>query len=173
QTFENTQGDLHHASDLIEIAAAQNRFSIGAAGYPERHPESKSNDLDIEMLKYKVDKGVDFIVTQFFFDNSYYFDFVARARKAGINVPIIPGIIPITNFKQIKRFAEMGGSKIPEALVAALEPHQDDSDKTYQIGVDFAIAQCRELLEKNVPGLHFYTLNKSGATVDIFETLKG
>ncbi len=173
QTFENTQGDLHHASDLIEIAAAQNRFSIGAAGYPERHPESKSNDLDIEMLKYKVDKGVDFIVTQFFFDNSYYFDFVARARKAGINVPIIPGIIPITNFKQIKRFAEMGGSKIPEALVEALEPHQDDSDKTYQIGVDFAIAQCRELLEKNVPGLHFYTLNKSGATVDIFETLKG
>ncbi|MCK5370614.1 MAG: methylenetetrahydrofolate reductase [NAD(P)H] [Cyclobacteriaceae bacterium] len=171
-TFSNVDGDFHHANDLIEFVAKQDRFCIAAAGYPEAHPESISIEKDIEYLKYKVDKGVDFVVTQLFFENAYYFDFVNRARKAGVTIPIIPGIMPITNFKQIKKFTLMCGAKIPEELVQQLEPYQDDRKKTYKIGVDFAIKQCRELIEKEAPGLHFYTLNKSRATVDIFASIK-
>ena len=170
--FSNEHGDFHYASDLIEFAAQQQRFCIAAAGYPEAHPESTSLEKDIDYLKLKVDNGADFIVTQLFFDNQYYFDFVERARNAGINVPIIPGIMPITNFKQIKRFTQMCGSKIPLDLVNTLEPYQDNLAKTYQIGVDFSIRQSRELLEKGAPGLHFYTLNKSRATVDIYSAIK-
>ncbi|MCG8307057.1 MAG: methylenetetrahydrofolate reductase [NAD(P)H] [Cytophagales bacterium] len=170
--FIDNGGDFHFASDLIEFVARQNRFCIAAAGYPESHPESESPDKDVEYLKCKVDKGVDFVVTQLFFDNSYYFDFVNRTRKAGITVPIIPGIMPITNFKQIKKFTQMCGSKIPGDLVQKLEPYQEDLLKTYEIGVEFSINQCRELLEHGAPGLHFYTLNKSRATVDIFSSIK-
>lgn len=170
--FTNHGGDFHYASDLIDYVAKQDRFCIAAAGYPEAHPESDSLDKDIENLKYKVDKGVDFVVTQLFFDNRYYFDFVKRAKKAGITVPIIPGIMPITNFKQIRKFTDMCGSEIPESLVHKLEPYQNDLSKTYEIGVDFAIDQCRELLEQGAPGLHFYTLNKSRATVDIYSSIK-
>jgi methylenetetrahydrofolate reductase (NADPH) len=159
-------------SDLIEFTSMRKQFCIAAAGYPESHPESDSLDQDIQYLKFKIDQGVDFIVTQLFFDNNYYFDFVDRARKAGIEVPIIPGIMPITNFKQIKRFTDMCGANIPQELVSQLEPHQDNLAKTYEIGVDFSINQCRELLSKGVPGLHFYTLNKSRATVDIYSSIK-
>jgi len=171
-TFKNEEGDFHHASELIEFVATQDHFCIAAAGYPEAHPESKSIDQDIRYLKLKVDKGAQFIVTQLFFDNKQYFDFVDRARKAGITAPIIPGIMPITNFKQIKRFTEMCGATIPQRLVEKLEPYQDDLRMTYDIGVEFGIKQCRELLDKGAPGLHFYTLNKSRATVDIFSSIK-
>lgn len=170
--FNSDGGDFQYASDLIDFVARQNRFCIAAAGYPEAHPESETIDQDIKYLKYKVDHGVDFVVTQLFFDNNYYFDFVDRARKAGVSVPIIPGIMPITNFKQIKKFTQMCGSKIPLDLVQKLEPHQENLPKTYEIGVEFAINQCRQLLEKGAPGLHFYTLNKSRATVDIFSSIK-
>ena len=170
--FTNEGGDFHYASDLIDFVARQKRFCIAAAGYPEAHPESDNIDLDIKYLKNKVDKGVDFVVTQLFFNNNYYFDYVERARKAGVSVPIIPGIMPITNFKQIKKFTQMCGSKIPPELVQKLEPHQENLPKTYEIGVDFAINQCRDLLERGAPGLHFYTLNKSRATVDIFSSIK-
>ena len=170
--FTNHGGDFHYASDLIEFVTKKDKFCIAAAGYPEAHPESESIDSDIEYLKRKVDKGVDFVVTQLFFDNAHYFNFVDRARKAGITIPIIPGIMPITNFKQIKKFTDMCGSEIPESLVNKLEPHQKNLSKTYDIGVDFAIRQCHELLENGAPGLHFYTLNKSRATVDIFSSIK-
>jgi methylenetetrahydrofolate reductase (NADPH) len=170
--FKNEGGDFHFASDLIEFTAKQDRFCIAAAGYPESHPESATKESDLDRLKQKVDLGVDFVVTQLFFDNSYYFDFVNRAREAGITVPIIPGIMPITNFKQIKKFTQMCGAKIPGELVQKLEPHQDDLAKTYKVGVDFAIRQCRELIANGAPGLHFYTLNKSRATVDIFSSIK-
>lgn len=170
--FSNNEGDFHFASDLIDFVAPQKDFCIAAAGYPESHPESTSLDKDIENLKYKVDKGADFVVTQLFFDNSAYFDFVERARNAGVNVPIVPGIMPITNFKQIKKFTQMCGASIPETLVRKLEPFQDNKTKTYDIGVEFAINQCKELIEMGAPGLHFYTLNKSRATVDIFSSIK-
>ena len=170
--FTNEHREFNYASDLIEFAARQGRFCIAAAGYPESHPESVSVEADIKYLTNKVDKGADFVVTQLFFDNDYYFDFVKRAKEAGIQVPIVPGIMPITNFKQIKKFTKMCGANIPEHLVNTLEPHQDDLKRTYDIGVEFAINQCRELLEQGAPGLHFYTLNKSRATVDIFASIK-
>ena len=170
--FRNEGGDFHYASDLIEYVATKNRFCIAAAGYPEAHPESESVDKDMEYLKNKVDKGAHFVVTQLFFDNKRYFDFVRRARDAGVTVPIIPGIMPITNFKQIRRFTEMCGATIPQDLVNKLEPHQENLKFTYDIGVEFAINQCRELLDQGAPGLHFYTLNKSRATVDIFSSIK-
>lgn len=170
--FNNVGGDFHFASELIEFAAEQDRFCIAAAGYPEKHPESETLDTDIARLKEKVDKGADFVVTQLFFDNSSYFDYVDRARKAGVTVPIIPGIMPITNYKQIKKFTSMFATKIPENLIQQLEENQLDLAKTYQIGVDFAIKQCRELIVNGAPGLHFYTLNKSRATVDIFSSIK-
>lgn len=170
--FNNGGGDFLYASDLIEFVAKQSDFCIAAAGYPEAHQESTTIDRDIEYLKYKVAKGVDFVVTQLFFDNSYYFSFVERARRAGINIPIVPGIMPITNFKQIKKFTQMCGAKVPEQLVQTLESYKNDLKKTYDIGVDFAIDQCRDLLDKGAPGLHFYTLNKSRATVDIFASIR-
>ncbi len=170
--FNNEGGDFHFASDLIEFAAKRHRFCIAAAGYPEAHPESESLDSDIERLKQKVDKGADFVVTQLFFDNACYFDFVNRARKAGVTVPIIPGIMPITTFKQIKKFTSMFATKIPDGLIKKLENNQNDLAKTYKIGVKFAIRQCRELIVNGAPGLHFYTLNKSRATVDIFSSIK-
>jgi len=166
------EGDFQHANDLIRFASESNRFCIAAAGYPEAHPESASLTTDIEFMKLKVDSGAHFVVTQLFFDNTHYFDFVKRARKAGVTVPIIPGIMPITNFKQIKKFSDMCGASIPEPLVQKLEPYQDDLKHTYDIGVEYAIQQCRDLLANGAPGLHFYTLNKSRATVDIFSSLK-
>jgi methylenetetrahydrofolate reductase (NADPH) len=167
------RGDFQHASDLIRFASAGGRFCIGAAGYPESHPESPSVEQDLQYLKYKVEQGADFIITQLFFDNRLYFDFVGRARAMGITAPIVPGIMPITNFRQIRRFTQTCGASIPAELEQKLEPYQDQPDRTYQIGVDFAIRQCRELLQKNAPGLHFYTLNKSRATVDIFDSIRG
>jgi len=170
--FRNSKGDFQHASDLIRFVAAQNRFSIGAAGYPEGHPESPTLERDMEYLKLKVQSGAEFIITQLFFDNTHYFDFVRKARRTGIEVPIIPGIMPITNFKQVKRFTEMIGASIPPNLLEKLDPYQEDLEKTYDIGVDFAIKQCRELMDGGAPGLHFYTLNKSRATVDIFSAIR-
>lgn len=166
------RGDFRYASDLIEFVSLRNKFCIAAAGYPEAHPESQTLDDDLKHLKYKVDKGADFVVTQLFFDNQNYFDFVERARKAGITIPIVPGIMPITNFKQIKKFTQMCGATIPQHLIEKLEPYQEDLSKTYEIGVEFSIDQCRELLQKGAPGLHFYTLNKSRATVDIYSSIK-
>ncbi len=163
--------DFRYASDLIELAASKNKFCIGAAGYPEGHLESKTIDDDVKHLKHKISQGVDFIVTQMFFDNSFYFEFLDRCKKEGIDIPIIPGIIPIVNFKQIKRFSEMCGASIPAELADQMEANQDDPKKKYQIGVDFAIRQCNELIKNGAPGLHFYTLNKSRATVDIFESI--
>ncbi|MFC2124382.1 methylenetetrahydrofolate reductase [NAD(P)H] [Bacteroidota bacterium] len=169
--FKSISRDFQHASDLIEAAYQMGGFSIGAAGYPEMHPESKDLDEDIKWLKYKIQKGAEFIITQMFFDNRNYFEYVVRARDAGITQKIIPGIIPIVNFKQIKRFSELSGAKIPEWIVEKMEPYQDDPAKSYQTGVDIAIQQCVDLLKRGAPGLHFYTLNKSRATVDIYSSL--
>ena len=164
-------GDFKYASDLIGFAKKMNRFSIGAAGYPERHPESPDEDSDIKWLKNKVYTGADFIVTQMFFDNSAYYNFINRARETGITSRIIPGIIPITNFRQIRKFSELSGTRIPDSIRERLEPYQNDPKKLHQIGVDIAIEQCVDLLQQGAPGIHFYTLNKSTATVDIFSSL--
>ena len=163
--------DFLHASDLIPIARSLDAFSIGAAGYPEGHQESRNMDEDVKWMKYKIDQGADFIITQMFFDNDLYFDFVDRARKANITKRIIPGIMPITNYKQINKFSKMSGATIPEAIVQKFEPVQDDPKTMYSIGVELAIEQCVDLLKRGAPGLHFYTLNKSRATVDIYSSI--
>lgn len=163
---------FQYASELIEFVKAQDRFTIGGAAYPEKHLEAETFERDIQNLKVKVDAGADFLVAQMFFINEKYFNFIERARKAGIDRRIIPGIIPITNARQIKRFADMSGAEIPADLQEQIQQYQDQPKKIYQIGVDFAIKQCTELLERGAPGLHFYTLNKSRATVEVFETLK-
>jgi len=168
--FQNAK-DFRFASDLVKIAAAQERFSIGVAGFPESHPESPTSEQDIQHLKNKVSEGADFVVTQFFFDNQYYFDYVKKAEANGMKKRIIPGIIPIVNFQQIKKFVQLSDATIPQWITDKLEPHQNDPKKTYELGVEIAIQQCTELLENGAPGIHFYTLNKSQATVEIFESL--
>ena len=162
---------FNYGSDLISFVKDMGHFAIGAGAYPEKHTEAPDMDTDIENLKKKVDAGADFLVTQMFFKNEYYYDFMEAATKAGIKCRIIPGIIPITNFQQIQRFAELSGAHIPKEITNRMEPYKDKPQKVYQIGVELAIKQCRELLENGAPGLHFYTLNKSRAAVEIYESL--
>ncbi len=163
---------LSHASDLIAFIRAEQRpFCIAAAGYPETHLEAPSPDADLQYLKLKVDLGAEVIITQLFFDNAVYFDFVERARAAGIEVPIVPGIMPITNVGQIERFTTMCGATIPADLHARLDAVRRDSEAVAALGVEHALAQCRELLRRGAPGVHFYTLNRSRSTRDIVAEL--
>jgi methylenetetrahydrofolate reductase (NADPH) len=142
------------------------------AGYPEMHPESADKHRDLEYLRAKVACGADFVTTQLFFDNRDYFDFCERARHNGITVRIIPGIMPITNYRQIVRFTTMCGATLPAALQQRLEPVADDPQAVLEIGVDWAWRQCEELLANGAPGVHFYTLNRSLATQRIFARLQ-
>jgi methylenetetrahydrofolate reductase (NADPH) len=160
-----------YASDLISFVKGKFPFSIGAAAYPEKHPESSSMADDILSLKIKYEAGADFLITQLFFDNKAYFRFVEQADKAGIRCRIIPGIIPITNYKQIRRYVDMTSATFPPDLLEKLEEYQDNPEKIYQIGIDHATGQCLELLKSGAPGIHFYTLNKSRAAVEVFESL--
>ena len=169
--FKGLNHEFQHASDLISIANSLNAFAIGAAGYPESHPESVSIEEDMKWMKYKIDQGAEFIITQMFFDNDLYFDFIQKARKANITTRIIPGIMPITNYNQIAKFSKMCGASIPQSIKDRLEPIKYDLKQTYRAGVEIAIEQCIDLLRKGAPGLHFYTLNKSRATVDIYSSI--
>ncbi len=170
--FEAVAGGFSHATDLIAFLREQGDFSIACATYPEGHPESAGGVADdIRYLKEKQDRGADAAVTQYFFDNKTFFDFRNRCRAAGITLPIIPGIMPIGNFAQIVRFSAMCGASIPDWLHQKMTPIQDDLEAVKQMGIELAVAQCRELLENGVPGLHFYTLNKSAATIAIHSQL--
>lgn len=160
-----------YSSELVAFAKQRFLFCIGGASYTEKHPEAGSLDNDLQNLKKKVEAGADFLITQLFFINDHYVEFVKKARAIGITNRIIPGIIPITAYSQIKRFGQMSGSVIPEELIDQMEPYQNNHEKIYQIGMDYAINQCCELLKLGAPGIHFYTLNKSRATIEIFEAL--
>lgn len=162
------------ASELVGFIRERDfRFCLGGAGYPEGHVECRDLDQDLTHLKCKIDSGLDFVITQLFFDNADYFAFTARARARGITVPIIPGIMPITNLAQIERFTAMCGARIPVGLRAQLERVRDDEAAVRTVGIDHATAQCRDLLARGAPGIHFYTLNQSNATRAIFERLRG
>lgn len=161
-----------HAAELVALARRSGDFCIGVAGYPEAHPESVDALQDLQYLKAKVDCGADFVTTQLFFDARDYFDFVSRARQLGIRQRIIPGIMPILNYRQIVRFTRMCGASIPSALQERLEPVAEDTDAVFEIGVDWAWQQCETLLAGGAPGIHFYTLNRSRATQLIFERLR-
>ena len=163
---------LTYAHELVTLARSVGDFSIGVAGYPERHPESVDKHHDLRYLQAKVACGADFVTTQLFFDNRDYFDFCERAQRSGVSVRIIPGIMPITNYRQIVRFTTMCGATIPATLHQRLEPVADDPQAVLEIGVDWAWRQCEELLAQGVPGVHFYTLNRSLATQRIFARLR-
>jgi methylenetetrahydrofolate reductase (NADPH) len=170
--FVQTDGGFAHASELVEFARAGYDFCLGAACYPEKHPEAVDPDSDLAHLKRKVDAGADFLITQLFFDNRDYHSFVERARKAGIDKPILAGIMPITNLSQIRRFTAMCGARIPADLLERLEAADLDTEQVRAIGVEHALMQCRELLANGAPGIHFYTLNRSPATKRILEALR-
>lgn len=170
--FVKTEGGFEHASELVRFVRARYDFCLGGACYPEKHPEAKSAEEDLEHLKVKVLAGVDFLITQLFFDNRDYFAFVARLRQVGITLPVLPGIMPITNLSQVKRFTAMCGARIPSELLTRLERTEGDPDKVHAIGVEHATAQCRALLAGGAPGVHFYTLNRSHATLDVLRAIR-
>jgi len=168
--FENNS--FSYANELVEFVAGNHYgFSIGAAANPEKHPESSSMEDYLLKLKQKCDVGADFLITQLFFNNETYFQFVKEARRMGISCRIIPGIIPLTSHKQIKRFVDMAATSFPADLLEKMETYKDNEEKAYQTGIDHAIKQCIDLLNNGAPGIHFYTLNKSRAAVEVFESL--
>lgn len=169
--FIPTSSDFKYGSDLIEFAHNMNKFSIGAAVYPEKHIESKSLEEDLQFTKKKINAGADFLISQMFFDNIHYFNLVKTANNIGIKCRILPGIMPIINYAQIKKFVEISNATIPLTLIEQFEPYQHDEKKMYQIGMDIAIRQCNDLLKNGAPGLHFYTLNKSRAVVELYESI--
>jgi methylenetetrahydrofolate reductase (NADPH) len=172
QEWTKTDGGLEYSRELVELIAGGYPFAVGAACFPETHIHASSPEADLEHLAEKVRAGVDFLITQLFFDNAVYFDFVARARAAGIEVPIIPGIMPITRVGQIERMADMCGASIPAALREELHARGEDPEAVLDFGVAYATLQCAELLAAGAPGIHFYTLNRSPATRAILSALK-
>lgn len=155
----------------MEFIHKNNGFCVGVAGYPEGHPEAPSLEKDVEYLKLKVEKGADFVVTQLFFKNEYYFNFLELAGSKGIHVPIIPGILPITSYNQIVRFTQLCGATIPKELMEIVERFKDSPEDLRKAGIEYTVKQCAELLEKGVRFLHFYTLNRSPATETILREL--
>jgi methylenetetrahydrofolate reductase (NADPH) len=166
------EGGLEHSRELIELIDDHYPFAIGAACFPETHVLATSPEDDLRHLKAKVEAGASFLVTQLFFDNRVYFDFVARAREIGIAVPIVPGIWPITNVEQIERVAKLSAASIPEQLGRELRARVGDDAAVFELGVAYATLQCAELLAAGAPGIHFYTLNRVAATRAVLGALR-
>lgn len=163
---------FHFAKDLVAfIKQHAPHFCLGVAGYPEKHPESPGSEEDIAYLKQKVDAGADYIVTQLFFDNKHYFNFVERCRKAGIPVPILPGIMPITSYKLLKKMTKICGASLPPRLLSDLEQHRNNPLAIRKIGVEQAAKQGLELQKAKVPGLHFFVMNQSGPITEVLSLL--
>ena len=165
-------GGLHYSVELIELIRDGFDFAIGAACFPEVHPEAPDLEHDLRYARRKVEAGAGFLITQLFFDNEFYFDFVEEARRAGITVPIIPGIMPITNYKQIKTITDLCEASIPTELERELGERADDPEAVAELGVAYATLQCSDLLARGAPGVHFYTLNRSPATRAILAALR-
>jgi len=171
--FQPVAGGFRYASELIDLIRTEfgQAFSVAGGGYPEGHPEAVSLEADLQNLKKKVDTGLDFVVTQLFFNNALYLGFVERARRTGIEVPIVPGLMPITDLAQIRRFMDMCGASIPGPLLSRLEKAKTP-EELLEIGVEHTTRQAQELLEAGVPGIHLYTLNKSPATQRVVQNLQ-
>ena len=173
-TFQATEGGFTYASELVSLIRQRygDRFSDGGAAYPEKHIECGNPAVDLANLKRKTEAGLDFLITQLFFDNRRYFEFIERARRAGITVPIIAGIMPITNASQIERFTVSCGATLPFDLAEELDRRRNDTPAVQRLGIEYAVRQCAGLLAEGAPGIHFYTLNRSHATVEIFQELR-
>ena len=172
EAWIKTEGGLEYSRELIELIDGGYPFAIGAACFPETHIHALSREADLEYLAEKVAAGADFLITQLFFDNALYFDFVTRVRAIGVQTPIIPGIMPITHAGQVERMASMCGASIPEGLRRELQARGDNPEAVLDFGVAYATLQCAELLAAGAPGIHFYTLNRSPATRAILSALK-
>jgi methylenetetrahydrofolate reductase (NADPH) len=158
--YDFSSGDFQYASDLVSHIARRNRFCIGAAAYVEGHVECPRISLDLENLKKKVDAGVDFLITQLFFDNKWYYDFVERTTALGINCPIIPGIMPVFRAEQIKSIAAKSGCSIPANLVLTMDKYGKNPDDMRQAGIEYAAKQIKDLIANGAPGVHIYTMNR-------------
>ncbi len=163
--------DFGYAADLVSFIKKRGGFRLAVAGYPETHPEAASAEDDLQRFARKA-ADADWAITQLFFDSKDYFGFVKRARAAGVAVPIVPGIMPVTSYTQLKRFMTLCGAKIPAELEARLIPIKEDSEAVIRAGVEWGARQCRELLDGGAPGIHFYTLNRSRSTTEILERLR-
>jgi methylenetetrahydrofolate reductase (NADPH) len=172
EDFEQPEGGLGSAAELAAFIGSGWDFTVGAACFPEVHPEAPDLETDLAYLKTKVDSGAGFLITQLFFDNQVYFDFVAAARRAGIEVPILAGVIPVAGFAQTKRICAMCDAAIPPSLEAAFEAAGGDPEQEFQLGVAYAAQQCAELLIAGAPGIHFYALNRAPATRAVLGALK-
>lgn len=171
-SFQAVEGGLGYANELVELIRTQHPdFGIGVAGYPEKHQEAASLEVDLQNLKRKVDAGADAVITQLFFSNDCFFSFRDRCQELGIDVPIVPGIMPITDYGRIQRITSMCGSSFPDDLASRLSAVQDDKAAQLEIGVEHAVAQCEQLKAQGVPGIHFYALNKSDACRRILDAL--
>jgi methylenetetrahydrofolate reductase (NADPH) len=170
--FVQPEGGLGSAAELADFISSGWDFTVGGACFPEVHPEAPDLDTDLAYLKTKVEAGASFLITQLFFDNQVYFDFVAAARERGIDVPILAGVIPVASFAQTKRICELCDATIPERLEAAFQAAEGDERAEFELGIAFAAQQCTELLLAGVPGIHFYALNRAPATRAVLGALK-
>lgn len=174
--FRPDSDEFRHGNDLVcHIRSEFGKLSIGVAGYPEKHPEAVSLEVDLEHLRHKVACGADFVITQLFFDNDLYFDFVDRARGAGIDVPIIPGVLPVQNLAALKRMLVFCGATVPEGYMRDLEHvHEVYGDSGVRgLGLGYARSQVRNLLDRGAPGVHLYTLNKADTCLEIWKDFAG
>ena len=169
--FVPAEGGFHHATELLEHARENFEFGLAAACYPEGHTESADLMSDISYAKLKVDRGAEFLITQLFYDNQDYFEMVELADKAGIDVPIVPGVLPILSTQQIRRFTSLCGAKIPAALDRQLEKFTEDDHAVRELGIEYATSQVEELWNQGVPGVHFYVLNRSYSVSRILDNL--
>ncbi|MEX2044200.1 MAG: methylenetetrahydrofolate reductase, partial [Opitutus sp.] len=172
--FQVAADGLRHASELVALLKARHPgFCLGVAGYPEKHPEAPSLEVDLTNLRRKIDAGAAFITTQLFFDNTVFYRFVEKCRAAGITIPILPGIMPVVSLKQIQRFTQMCGASLPPQLITRLEVASGNTDVLETIGIDWALTQIRGLLANGAPGYHLYILNRARGALALTAGLAG
>jgi methylenetetrahydrofolate reductase (NADPH) len=172
-SFRPVAGGLRYASELVELVRRRHpQFGIAVAGYPETHQEAASPEADLANLKRKVDAGGDVVITQLFYDNDDFFRFRDRCDQLGIRVPIVPGLLPVTNLAQIQRITSLCGAKLPESFIAALAACDGDETAQFTAGVEFAARQAQQLIDQGVPGIHFYVLNKSPGTTQVLRSIR-
>ena len=172
---ERVQGEFQYANELVEFIRKETGdwFQIDVAAYPEKHPQAPSQQVDFQNFVRKVQAGADRAITQYFYNADAYFRFVDEVRKAGVTIPIVPGIMPITNYAQLARFSDMCGAEIPRWIRLRLQEYGDDLDSIRAFGLDVVTALCERLIAGGAPGFHFYTLNRAGPTVAIWQRLSG